>query len=137
MYPLKCSIQHGMKKLLIIEDNYDIRENLVEFLELYGYEIIAVNNGKDGIEYAWKFIPDLIICDVVMPHLNGYEVLGSFSGYLYKHYIPFIFSSSKAEKKDYLEGMELGADDYIVKPFEPESLLIKIEACLQSACRAG
>ena len=121
-----------MKKLLIIEYNDGIRENLIEFLELCRYDVLAVNNGQAGIEYIWKFMPDLIICDVMMPLMNGYQVLGTLSDFHPKKIIPFIFCSSKSEKKDYLEGMELGADDYIIKPFELDNLLLKVQACLVS-----
>ena len=123
-----------MKKILIIEDNNDIRENLVEFLELSGYETISADNGKKGIEMTKEFKPDLIICDVIMPTMNGYEVLCLLLETTRINDIPFIFSSSKAEKSDYAEGMELGADDYMIKPFGMETLLIRLETCLQSGC---
>ena len=124
-----------MKKLLIIEYNDGIRENLLEFLQMYGYDVLAVNNGQAGMEYIPKFIPDLIICDVMMPLMNEYQVLHSLSNLQQKKLIPFIICSSKSEKKDYLEGMELGADDYITKPFELDNLLVKVQACLVSGYR--
>ena len=124
-----------MKKILIIEDNNDIRENLTEFLEMEGYGILAANNGKWGIELAKEFIPDLIICDVLMPEMDGYEVLRLLLNTPTTYGIPFIFSTSNSEKVDYAEGMKLGADGYIVKPFEMETLLSKIEICLKSGTR--
>ena len=124
-----------MKKILIIEDNIEIRENLIEFLEISGYATIATDNGKKGIELVKECNPDLIICDVIMPTMNGYEVLCLLLDTTKTLNIPFIFSSSKAEKTDYSEGMLLGADDFIVKPFDMEYLLTRIEACIESGCR--
>jgi DNA-binding response OmpR family regulator len=121
-----------MKKILLIEDNNDIRENFTEFLEMSGYEVYATNDGKKGIELAMKIVPDLIICDIVMTAMDGYEILRLLSGSPKTYQIPFIFSTSKSEKSDYAEAMKLGADDYIVKPFDMEILLNKIENCLRS-----
>ncbi len=121
-----------MKKILIIEDNYDIRENLIEYLEMHGYEMFAASNGYGGIELAIQLIPDLIICDVLMPDIDGYKVLNILLNNSDTQNIPFIFSTSNSEKVDYAEAMKLGADDYIVKPFEPEALLTMIQTCLKS-----
>ena len=124
-----------MKKILIIEDNNIIRENFTEFLGMSGYEILAANDGEKGIELAREFLPDIIICDVLMPVMDGYEVLRLLLDSPKTFEIPFIFSTSNSEKVDYTEGMKLGADDYIIKPFEMETLLNKIENCLQSGSR--
>jgi len=112
-----------MKIILLIEDNTDILENLTEYLELEGYLVLATKNGKNGIELAREFKPDLIICDILMPEMDGFEVLRSLLNTTKTSGIPFIFSTSMSEKTDKAEALKLGADDYIVKPFELETLL--------------
>lgn len=112
-----------MKTILLIEDNENILENLTEYFELEGYKITATNNGKDGVNMAKESVPDLIICDVLMSEMNGYEVLKSLLATSKTNAIPFIFSTSNSEKVDRTEALELGADDYIIKPFELEALL--------------
>jgi DNA-binding response OmpR family regulator len=122
--------------ILLIEDNPDILENLIEFLEMEGYRVLAANNGKKGVELAIEFIPDLIICDVLMYEMDGYEVLRVLLNTNQTHEIPFIFSTSMSEKVDRAEAMKLGAADYIVKPFELKALLKMIKACLQSRIKS-
>lgn len=112
-----------METILIIEDNKGIRENLIEFFELEGYNIISAIDGKSGILLAKEFIPNLIICDVLMFEMDGYEVLHQLLESPVTELIPFIFSTSMSEKVDRTEALGLGADDYIIKPFEPELLL--------------
>ncbi len=112
-----------MKTILLIEDNKDILENLIEYLELEGYKILFANNGKEGIELANKFVPDLIICDVLMRDMDGHEVLRLLLDTAKTYEIPFIFSTSNSEKVDRTKALQLGADDYIIKPFEVEELL--------------
>ncbi len=116
--------------ILLIEDNADILENLTEFLEMEGYKVLAANNGKKGLELAAAYIPDLIICDVLMREMDGYEVLRLLLDTFKTHEIPFIFSTSMSEKVDRAEAMKLGAADYIVKPFELKSLLKMVKDCL-------
>jgi DNA-binding response OmpR family regulator len=112
-----------MKTILLIEDNSDILENLVEFLQMEGYKTLKASNGKDGIALAKKFIPDLIICDFLMYQMNGHEVLRLLLSTLKKFKIPFIFSTSMSEKSDKAATLKLGANDYIVKPYEVQTLL--------------
>lgn len=112
-----------MQTILIIEDNEGIRDNLVEFFEMEGYHIISAGNGKSGVLLATEFIPDLIICDVLMYEMDGYEVLHQLLGSTITKLIPFIFSTSMSEKVDRAGALRLGADDYIIKPFELEQLL--------------
>jgi DNA-binding response OmpR family regulator len=121
-----------MKVILLIEDNNLVRENLSEFLELSGYEILSTDNGEEGIALAKGYKPDLILCDVLMPGMNGYEVLQNLLASPETNTIPFIFSTSNSEKVDYSEGMKLGADDYMVKPFDMDTLLTKVENCLKN-----
>ncbi|MBC7865099.1 MAG: response regulator [Bacteroidia bacterium] len=112
-----------MKTILLIDDNAEILENLTEYLEMEGFKILAAGNGKKGIELATEFLPDLIICDVLMHTMDGHEVLHLLLQTAQTAEIPFIFSTSMSEKVDRAEALKLGATDYIIKPFEPEVLL--------------
>jgi CheY-like chemotaxis protein len=113
-----------MKTILLIEDNADILENLTEYFELEGYKILFASNGKKGVEIAVKHIPDLIISDVLMSEMDGHEVLRLILASTKTFDIPFIFSTSNSEKVDRAAALALGADDYIIKPFEPDQLLL-------------
>ncbi len=124
-----------MSKILIIEDNVDVQENIAEILELSNYEVISADNGKEGIEKAFSELPDLIICDIMMPELDGFGVLKILSRDLRTRDIPFIFLTAKVEKVDFRKGMGLGADDYITKPFEDTDLLDAIEMRLNKRKR--
>jgi len=119
------------KKILLIEDNAEMRENTAEILQLAHYKVIAAMNGKEGVELAEKEEPDLIICDIMMPVLDGYGVLHMLSKNEKTASIPFIFLTAKAERTDFRKGMEMGADDYITKPFDSDVLLSKIKAVLK------
>jgi DNA-binding response OmpR family regulator len=121
-----------MKTILVIEDNKDILENLTEYLEMEGYKILAANNGKRGVELAREFIPDLIICDVLMHEMDGYRVLHLLLHTSETYEIPFIFSTSMSEKVDRTEALKLGADDYIVKPFDMDLLMKMVEIWIKS-----
>jgi CRP-like cAMP-binding protein len=120
-----------MKKVLVIEDNIEVRENIVEILELYGYEAEEAENGKIGVQKALESIPHLILCDVMMPELDGFGVLNILSKKPETAHIPFIFLTAKSEKEDWRRGMNLGADDYITKPFFKDELLQVIEVRLK------
>lgn len=120
-----------MTKILIIEDNHDIRENVTEILRLCGYEVIAADNGKTGTELAIRHLPDLILCDIMMGDLDGYGVLHLLSKHDSTKTIPFIFMTAKSERADIRKGMELGADDYLTKPFDDTELLSAIETRLR------
>ncbi|MCO6486273.1 MAG: response regulator [Saprospiraceae bacterium] len=122
-----------MKKILIIEDNPDVRENLAEILTLSKYEVLAAENGKVGVELAVGHHPDLILCDVMMPELDGFGVLHILSKNPDTASIPFIFLTAKTEKSDIRKGMNLGADDYISKPFDDVELLEAIETRLRKS----
>lgn len=117
-----------MKKILLVEDNTEVRENTAEILELAGYEVLTAENGKVGVEKAVKESPDLIICDIMMPVLDGYGTLHMLSKNDKTAHIPFIFLTAKAERSDMRKGMEMGADDYITKPFDDIELLNAIES---------
>ena len=122
-----------MKKILIIEDNLEVRENLAEILQLSGYEVITAENGVIGVEKALTLKPDLILCDVMMPELDGFGVLHILDKKPATTDIPFIFLTAKAEKTDFRKGMNLGADDYITKPFDDVELLEAIEMRLKKS----
>ena len=124
-----------MKKILIIEDNQEIRENLAEILELSNYEVETAENGKIGVEKALSNTPDLILCDVMMPELDGFGVLHILGKKPITSDVPFIFLTAKAEKSDLRKGMNLGADDYITKPFDDVELLDAIEMRLKKSER--
>ncbi|BAV06856.1 cAMP-binding domain of CRP or a regulatory subunit of cAMP-dependent protein kinases [Filimonas lacunae] len=120
-----------MQTILLIEDNNDIRENMAEILELAGYQVITAENGKIGIEQAKQKNPDLIICDIMMPVLDGYGVLHLLQRDPELQSIPFIFLTARTERTDIRKGMEMGADDYITKPFEGTELLSAVESRLK------
>lgn len=120
-----------MKKILLIEDNDDVRNNTAEILELSNYKVIVAENGKAGVEKAIEHTPDLIICDIMMPVLDGYGVLHAVQKNEAIKNIPFIFLTAKTERSDIRKGMELGADDYITKPFSGTELLNAVDCRLK------
>ncbi len=122
-----------MKKVLLIEDNKDVRENTADILELSNYVVTTAENGKIGIEKAKTFRPDIILCDIMMPVMDGYKVLDTLGEKPDTASIPFIFLTAKSEKADLRKGMNLGADDYLTKPFEEHELLDAI-ACRLRKC---
>lgn len=122
-----------MKKILIIEDDKIMRENTAEILELAHFEVTTAPNGKIGSQLAKEIRPDIIVCDIMMPELDGYGVLHILSKDPKTASIPFIFLTAKAEKSEMRKGMELGADDYLTKPFEDTELLNAIEVRLKKA----
>lgn len=124
-----------MKKVLLIEDNEDIRNNTAEILELSNYRVEVADNGKTGIEKALTFQPDLIICDIMMPELDGYGVLHAVHKNISIKNTPFIFLTAKAERSDFRKGMEMGADDYITKPFTGTELLDAVDSRLKKIDR--
>jgi CRP-like cAMP-binding protein/CheY-like chemotaxis protein len=120
-----------MKKILLIEDNPDMRDNTAEILDLANYVVVTAENGKIGVDLAKQEKPDLIICDIMMPDLDGYGVLHILSKDPKTAGVPFIFLTAKAEKSDMRKGMNLGADDYLIKPFDKMELLNAIETRLK------
>lgn len=120
-----------MKTILLIEDDADVRENTAEILELAHYRVLRAANGRHGVDLARKEMPDLVLCDIMMPELDGYGVLHLLGRSPETAEIPFIFLSAKAERSDVRRGMELGADDYLTKPFEESELLNAIEGRLR------
>lgn len=118
-------------KILVIEDDSDVRSNIVTLLEEEGYEVLASSNGENGVVVAKEKIPDLIVCDILMSGLDGYGVLKELSKTKKTKSIPFIYLTAKVERDDIRKGMQLGADDYLFKPFKAEELINSIEARLR------
>lgn len=120
-----------MKTILIIDDHNEIRENIAEILTLAGYKAFTAENGKKGVEAALREKPSLVVCDVMMPELDGYGVLHLLRKNPDTENIPFIFLTAKSERSDFRKGMEMGADDFITKPFDDIELLNAIEMRLK------
>ena len=121
-----------MPTILLIEDDSAIRENTAEFLVLEGFGVITASNGKDGFKKIATNLPDVIICDLLMPEMHGLELLAKLGSQKQLQKIPVIIFSAKSEKKDIQSGMDLGAYDYIIKPSDLEDLLASIKRCLKS-----
>jgi len=117
-----------MKKILVIEDEVEVLNNIEEILEIAEYKVITANNGRKGLELAKIEAPNLIICDIMMPELDGYGVLTALRDDKATATIPLIFLTAKTERFDQRMGMELGADDYLTKPFLSDELLGAISA---------
>ncbi len=134
------------KKVLIIEDNDDIRESTAEILELAGYETFIAKQGRVGVDLAIQYVPDIVLCDIMMPELDGYGVLYLLHKNPKTAAIPFIFITAKTARADMRRGMEMGADDYLTKPFDDVELFKAIESrfrkkqqltCLNTALSTG
>ena len=122
-----------MKSILVIDDNADIRDNTAEILEMAGYKVHTAENGKKGVDAAISEKPDVIVCDIMMPELDGYGVLHLVRKNIDTQNTPFIFLTAKTERSDFRKGMEMGADDYITKPFDDIELLNAVEMRLKKA----
>lgn len=122
-----------MKTILLIEDDTALRENTAELLELSNYKVFTAPNGRIGIEKAIQETPNIIICDIMMPEIDGYGVLEAVTSEEKTKHIPFIFLSAKTEHKEIRKGMDMGADDYLTKPFDEEELLSAVESRLAKA----
>lgn len=122
-----------MKRVLLIEDDTVLRENTAELLELSNYEVLTAANGQLGLALAKQEKPDIVVCDIMMPVLDGYGVLEGLSKNDETKFIPFIFLSAKTERQDVRKGMDLGADDYITKPFSEDEIISAIESRIAKA----
>jgi len=123
------------EKILVIEDNAEMRENIVEILTIAGYDVRDAENGKVGVDAALAERPDLILCDIMMPQLDGYSVLNRLTQDEKTSGVPFIFLTAKADRSDMRKAMDLGADDYITKPFDDLDLLSAVKSRLEKAQR--
>ena len=126
-----------MKKILVIEDDENIRESLVELLEMKSYEIYSADNGSTGLQLALEKKPDLILCDVMMPGLSGYEVVESVRKDPFLARTPFIFLSAKAMESDIQKGLQLGANNYLTKPFRAGELFGLVDKHLNNGGNGG
>ena len=120
-----------MKKILLIEDNVYVRENTADILDLAGYKVKGASSGREGVNEAIEFIPDIILCDIMMPKMDGYDVLNEVRQNQNLSGIPFIFLTALSKKNEVRKGMNLGADDYITKPFKDNELIEAIEGRLK------
>lgn len=119
-----------MKRILLVEDNDAIRENTSELLELAHYTVLSACNGQEGLDIALKEKPDLIICDIMMPEIDGYHLLEILREKSYFEHTPFLFFTASAEKSEIKKGLDAGANDYIVKPFDADELIQLVEKYL-------
>ena len=119
-----------MKTILLLEDNELVRDNIAEILSINGFEVIETNNGKEGLDALKEKLPDLILCDIMMPIINGHEFLIEIKKNELTAKIPFIFISAISERKEISHSLGLGANDYITKPFEHNELIEKVDKWL-------
>lgn len=122
-----------MKRILVIDDDARLRQQCTELLKLEGYEVLEARNGREGIERARELVPDLVLCDVTMPEMNGHRVLETLRAEPRTANLPFIFLTGWSQREDVRTGMNLGADDYLVKPVVPDELLAAVRARLARA----
>lgn len=126
-----------MKKILVIDDDAKLRQQCVEVLKIEGYEVAEARNGREGVEKARKEIPDLVLCDITMPEMNGHRVLEALRAEPKTAHLPFVFLTGWGEAADVRTGMNLGADDYLVKPMSPDELASAVRARLLRAEKAA
>lgn len=126
-----------MKRILVIDDDARLREQYIEILRLEGYEVAEARNGREGVERARREPPDLVLCDITMPEMNGHRVLETLRGEPRTAHVPFVFLTGWNEREDIRTGMNLGADDYLTKPVVPDELTTTIRARLHRAESAG
>lgn len=112
-----------MEKVLLIEDDNDLRENVIDLLEIEGYKVFGYNTGRNVMNLITEIMPDIIICDIMLPGMDGYQIVEAVRSNEKTKTIPFIFLTARAEMKDLRTGMNLGANDYLLKPYEAEELL--------------
>ncbi len=123
------------KRLLIIEDDYDVSEMLLMYFTAHQYEVYHADNGIEGIDLAKKKFPNLILLDVMLPEMNGYEVCVALRKISLTKHIPVIFLTQKDARADIVSGLELGADDYIAKPFDVDELRLRVQRSIERATR--
>jgi DNA-binding NarL/FixJ family response regulator len=125
------------KKLLLVDDDPNLVLLVKDYLELRGYEVMTAEHGRDALRVLEKQIPNMIICDVMMPEMDGYSFVKYVRDDPRTNYIPVLFLSAKGQIQDRVTGLNTGADVYMVKPFEPDELIAQIEASLKQAERIG
>jgi DNA-binding NarL/FixJ family response regulator len=123
----------AVKRILVIEDDAKLRQHYVELLRLEGYEVFEARNGREGVERARREVPDLVLCDITMPEMNGHRVLETLRAEPRTAHLPFVFLTGWSEQDDVRTGMNLGADDYLTKPVVPDELTAAVRARLRRA----
>lgn len=123
------------KQLLLIDDDPNLILLVQDYLEFRGYQVVTAENGRQALEVLENFYPDLIICDVMMPEMDGYELVERIRQDPRTDWIPILFLSAKGQTQDKIKGLNTGADIYLVKPFEPEELVAQVESSLKQANR--
>lgn len=132
----RCQVS-GVEKILVIDDDPKMRKHMCALLASEGYQTFEARNGREGVEMIKKDPPDLVLCDITMPEMNGHRVLESLRADSGTAHLPFIFLTGWGEREDLRTGMNLGADDYLVKPVEPSELLTAVKARLRRRQQAG
>ncbi|NJM45693.1 MAG: response regulator transcription factor [Alkalinema sp. RU_4_3] len=125
----------NQKKLLLIDDDPNLILLVKDYLEFRGYEVITAENGREALEVLESNTPDMIICDVMMPEMDGYSLVSTIRSDPKTSWIPVLFLSAKGQSQDRVKGLNIGADVYMVKPFEPEELVAQVESSLKQASR--
>ena len=123
------------KKLLLIDDDPNLILLVKDYLEFRGYEVVTAENGREALEVLEQKTPDMIICDVMMPEMDGYSLVSTIRSDPKTSWIPVLFLSAKGQSQDRVKGLNIGADVYMVKPFEPEDLVAQVESSLKQASR--
>ncbi|MCL2925717.1 MAG: response regulator, partial [Trichodesmium sp. MAG_R04] len=123
------------KQLMLVDDDPNLILLVKDYLEFRGYQVITAGNGREALELLEQKIPDLIICDVMMPEMDGYSLVEHIRKNSATEWIPVLFLSAKGQSQDRVKGLNTGADVYIVKPFEPEELVAQVESSLKQASR--
>ena len=123
------------KRLLLIDDDPNLILLVKDYLEFRGYEVITAENGREALEVLETDVPDMIVCDVMMPEMDGYDFVSNVRENERTSWIPVLFLSAKGQAQDRVKGLNVGADVYMVKPFEPEELVAQVEASLKQAFR--
>lgn len=123
------------KRLLLIDDDPNLILLVKDYLEFRGYEVITAENGREALEVLENDVPDMIVCDVMMPEMDGYDFVSNIREDDRTSWIPVLFLSAKGQAQDRVKGLNVGADVYMVKPFEPEELVAQVEASLKQAFR--
>ncbi|MER3435837.1 MAG: DNA-binding response regulator [Leptolyngbya sp. ERB_1_1] len=123
------------RRLLLIDDDPNLILLVKDYLEFRGYEVVTAENGREALEVLEQDLPDMIICDVMMPEMDGYQLVSNIRQDPKTSWIPVLFLSAKGQSQDRVKGLNIGADVYMVKPFEPEELVAQVESSLKQASR--
>ncbi len=132
---MKAFNSKNQKKLLLVDDDPNLILLVRDYLEFRGYEVVTAENGREALEILARELPDMIICDIMMPEMDGYGFVEELRKQNQASWIPVLFLSAKGQSQDRIKGLNLGADVYMVKPFEPEELVAQVESSLKQSGR--